>query len=324
MRQKIGRSRKAVVVKITVIILLASMVLLMITPFIVIPIFVNRHVNYLGYELESRPLQDIYEASDFGIEETRRYLITEDGYRLWTSEIYREQPKAIIIYISGMTQPSVTYFYGHAAFMKEKGYASLLLEVRGHGNSEGDRICLGYEEVKDVRAAVRFIRNDPRYQDVPIVLLGVSMGGAITINSLGQIEEIDAAIALSAYSSFEEVVLDHMESYGFPGFIRVLVKPSIQAALKLEFGNEAVKHMKPAKQIKNAKERPVLLIACDGDSLVPVKNLKRLEKMNPQVETWLRYSKEHMVLKDGDYKKMAEDTEYCEKILSFLENKVIQ
>ena len=36
---------------------------------------------------------------------------------------------------------------------------------------------------------------------VPIVIQGVSMGGAIAINAFGQLEDIDGLIAASAYSN---------------------------------------------------------------------------------------------------------------------------
>lgn len=47
--------------------------------------------------------------------------------------------------------------------MKEKGYASILLEVRGHGQSEGNQISLGYKETYDVDAVVKYIKSQEKY-----------------------------------------------------------------------------------------------------------------------------------------------------------------
>lgn len=127
---------------------------------------------------------------------------TQDGLNIWCSEIFVENPKAVIIYLTGIIQPSITYFYGHVEWMRENGIATILLEVRGHGQSDGKRICLGYEEVNDVRAVVDYIKSEEEYKDVPVILHGVSMGGAIAVNTFGQIDEVDALIAMSAYSSF--------------------------------------------------------------------------------------------------------------------------
>ncbi|MBH1939318.1 alpha/beta fold hydrolase [Mobilitalea sibirica] len=299
--------------------IIICLILLIIAPFVALPLFLNRHVDYKGYTTQNYPLQDIYVATDYALNENQIYLKTEDGLNLWTSEIFAENPKAVIIYLSGIVQPSVTYFYGHAKYMQDNGYASILLEVRGHGKSDGNRICLGYEETKDVQAVVDYIQSSPKYDGVPIVLHGVSMGGAIAVNAFGQIDEIDALIAMSAYSSFEDVVIDIMDNYGIPQFIQTFEKPLISSSLKMMFGSEAVEHIKPIEQIKNTNGRPVLLMASSGDMEVPMDNLHRLKDANPNVEVWIRDSWEHFIVKDCDFKNMAKDKEYCNKLLEFIE-----
>jgi pimeloyl-ACP methyl ester carboxylesterase len=320
------RTRKQNIIHVTIntiiIITAISLMLLVMLPYIALPMYMNRHVNYRGYATNSFPLQDIYQADDYNLKEKQMYLETEDGLNIWASEIYCDHPKAVIIYLSGIVQPSVTYFYGHAKFMQENGFSSILLEVRGHGKSDGDRICLGYDEVNDVKAVVDYIKSEEKYKDVPIVVQGASMGSAIAVNAFGQIEDIDALIAMSTYSSFEDVVLDQMEGLGVPDFIRSMEKPLIVSSLKLVYGSNKVNHIKPVEQIKNANGRPVFLIACKGDTEVPAASMQRLKKACPDVEVWLRNSWEHFIVKDCDFKNVAEDKEYCSKVLGFLENNV--
>lgn len=311
-----------VIVKTIAIITVVFLVLLVMLPYVALPMFMNRHVNYRGYATFDFPLQDIYRADDYNLNEKQMYLKTEDGLNIWVSEIYSDRPKAVIIYLSGIVQPSVTYFYGHAKVMQENGYSSILLEVRGHGKSDGDRICLGYDEVNDVKAVVDYIKQEEKYKDVPIVVQGASMGGAIAVNAFGQIEDIDALIAMSAYSSFEDVVLDEMEGLGVPNFIRSIEKPLIVSSLQRVYGSNKVNHIKPVEQIKNANKRPVLLVACKGDTEVPAVSMHRLEKAYPGAEVWLRNSWEHFIVKDCDFKNVAEDKEYCSKVLDFLDNNV--
>ncbi|WHH60794.1 alpha/beta fold hydrolase [Petroclostridium sp. X23] len=306
------------IVKAVVIVLIICCLFMVVTPFAAIPIFLNQHVNYKGYATENDPLQDIYSASDYSLDETQMYFQTQDGLNVWCSEIYAEKPKAVIIYLTGIVQPSITYFYGHAAWMKENGYATILLEVRGHGQSDGNRICLGYKETNDVRAVVNYIKSQKKYKDVPIVLHGVSMGGAIAVNAFGQIDEIDGLIAMSAYSSFEDAAMDLAKQYHVPGFIRTIEKPLVKLALKTVFGNDTVNEIKPIEQIKNAGERPVLLVACTGDTNVPSISTERLKKANPNVQTWVRDSWEHFIVKNCDFKNMSQDDEYCKTILEFL------
>lgn len=306
------------IIKVVTIILIICCVLMVVAPFAAIPIFLNHHIDYKGYATEDYPLQDIYFASDYSLYETQMCLETQDGLNVWCSEIHVEKPKAVIIYLTGIAQPSITYFYGHAAWMKENGYATILLEVRGHGQSDGNRICLGYEETNDVRAVVNYIKSKEKYKDIPIILHGVSMGGAIAINSFGQIDEIDGLIAMSAYSSFEDVIMDTAKQYHVPSFIRIIEKPLIKLALKIVFGNDTVNKVKPIEQIKNTGERPVLLVACTGDNSVPSISTERLKKANPNVQTWIRNSGEHFIVKNCDFKNMSQDDEYCKIILEFL------
>jgi hypothetical protein len=145
------------------------------------------------------------------------------------------------------------------------------------------------------------------------------VGGAIAINAFGQIDEIDGVIAKSAYSSFEDVVIDQMGKCNMPAFIQAAEKPIIKSALIMIFGYESVEQIKPVDLIKNANARPVLLIACSGDEAVPAINMQRLSESNPEAETWLRDSWEHFIVQDCDFENVAQDKEYCNKVLCFLE-----
>ena len=299
-------------------------ILWLIAPLIAIPVFVNRHVNYRGYADEKYPMQDIYTAEEFGLEDQQRYLTTEDGIKVWCSEVKVQDPKAIIIYLSGIDQPSVTYFYGHSKWMKDNGYATILLELRGHGKSEGNQICFGYEETNDVQAVIDYIQGLKEYENVPIVIQGVSMGGACAINAFGQIEEIEAVIAMSAYSSAEDVIMDLEGENYVPRVFRWIQKPLVKVAFQFCFGSEVIDELKPIKQITKANGRPVLLIACSGDTNgVPIVNTQRLINAYDAAQVWIRDSWEHFVIKDCDFYNVEEDTEYCDRILTFL-NEVIK
>lgn len=276
-------------------------------------------ILYQGEANLDYPLQNIYQASDFGLENKMLPIRTKDGYSLWATEIEVEKPEAVIIYLTDIRQPSITYFYGHAKWMKEKGYASILLETRGHGESEGNVIGLGYTEVNDVKAVVEYLRNEERYQDVPIVLQGVSMGGAAAINAFGQIPEIDALIAMSAYTSVEDAMIDSMKKHGVPEFLCKIERPLIKFALSIVFGRDAVESLKPMEQIKNTNDRPVFFISSKEDSKILIENINRFKEVYPEAEYWVRDSSEHYIIDDSDFTNVEKDTEYCNRILEFLD-----
>ncbi|WDV46268.1 alpha/beta hydrolase [Clostridiaceae bacterium M8S5] len=299
-------------------ILIFLIILVLVVPIIIIS-KVKEKVTYEG-SLSEHPLQHIYDAKDFDLDGKEMMLTTDDGLNVWVSEVTIPNPKGVIIYLTGIRQPSVTYFYGHSKWMKKEGYASILLEVRGHGNSEGEEVCLGYKEVLDVKAVVDYIKEQDEYDNVPIIVHGVSMGGSVAINSFGSIKDIDGLIAMSAYSSFEDVVYDTMIGYNIPSPICEIEKNIMSFYLSLFF--DEFKDMKPITQIGKIDDRPAFLIACTGDTEVQAVNMQRLLKeASNDCEWWIRDSWEHFIIKDCDFINMEQDKEYCKRILKFL-NKV--
>ena len=290
-----------------------ALVVFVIPPVILLAV-VHQHIDYRG----NIPLKEIHEAENCGLTERVYTLETADGETLWCAEVAAEEPKGAVIFLAGITKPSVTQFYSHAAWLRELGVSSFLLEVRAHGNSSGDRIGLGYTETADVQAAVDLIRSCPAYAEVPLLVWGVSMGGAIALNAFGQISEIDGCIALSPYASFPMEIETQMERYGVPKPIRNLELWMLDGILSGLYGKEAAQTCVPELQIQNAGDRPVLLVACEDDLVVPVGNTYHLKGENPAAEAWIRQSKDHFVVKDNDFAAFREDVEYCAHMLEWL------
>src|SRR4051812_338720 len=67
-----------------------------------------------------------------------------------------------------------------AEMLQKLGYATLRFDMRGCGDSEGERgnlICL--EQVEDTKAAVTFLQSDPRIDAARIAVMGSSFGAAV-------------------------------------------------------------------------------------------------------------------------------------------------
>ncbi len=289
--------------------------ILIIVPFAIVYFITSHHVYYRNNSL----LQMTYTASDFGLTENILSLKTDDNLSIWASEIPAAEPKAIIILLTGIEQPSITQFYPHAKMYQEKGYSSILLEVRGHGKSDGNKICLGYDEILDVKATLDYIKTKEEYKNIPIILHGVSMGGAIAINAFGQYHELDGLIAMSAYATFEDVLIDNLKFYNIPDFICNMEKPIIKLALTASFGTDKVNNMNPITQIKNTGDRPTLLVAASGDASVPMDNTKAIYEASLNTDLWILDSWEHFIVKNCVLTKVNEDKEYCNKIFEFIQ-----
>ncbi len=313
-RTRTHTCRRAIISAVCILAVFALIVY--IPPLIVIGSMTQR-VEYDGMATADRPLQAVYSAADFGMLSNDMMLTAEDGVKIFVSEVKPENPAGIVIFLTGIRQPSVTYFYPQAKWLAENGYSSFLLEVRGHGKS-GGRVALGYEEPRDVAAVMEYIAGSPEYDGLPVTVCGVSMGGAAAVNAFGSIEEIDGLIAMSAYASFEDEVYDMMEQYYAPRIFCEAGRHSARLWLGAYFGKLA-DTMTPKAQIANARGRSVLLIAAAEDASVSSKNVIRLASAcKDGADIWIRSSGDHFIIKDCDFLNFRKDEEYCRRILNFL------
>ncbi len=66
-----------------------------------------------------------------------------------------------------------------ARMLHDAGFATIMIDLQAHGESNGEQITLGALEQYDVRAAVEFAQA--KHPDLPLAVIGVSMGGAATV-----------------------------------------------------------------------------------------------------------------------------------------------
>ncbi len=303
--------------------ILILLFILMIPTFLTM-IYVYRHVKYLKVrDVDLHPLQAVYTAGDFKLTSIQHTIQTEDGESLWCSEVEATNPKCVVIYLAAMKEPSVTYFYGHAAVMKDLNYASFLLEVRAHGESSGRKLGLGYTEVEDVRALVKYIQGVEQYKGLPIVVHGVSLGGTIAINAVAEIPEVSGCIAMSPFASPDDQLDLILKEYHIPSFLRAAQRPFTHQSLRWIYGKEKADHLTPVESIQKAGKKPILVISALRDEEISIENTYILQKLSSNAEFWIRDSSDHYVIQGNDFMNVAKDKEYCNYIEGFIK-KIIQ
>ena len=93
----------------------------------------------------------------------------------------RRGPRGIAVLLHGV-RGDRTQMWPRADWLAGRGWASVLVDLPAHGESEGDAITLGRRERHAARAAVDFARE--RHPDGPVAVVGVSLGGAATVLAL--------------------------------------------------------------------------------------------------------------------------------------------
>ncbi len=243
-------------------------------------------------------------------------LRSDDGLALAARHVRVPDRRATVIVLSGIHEPPAAAWLGHARLLAAHGYASLLLEMRAHGESDGDRIGLGVLEVRDVAAAVRHLRADDAAGTTPIALFGWSMGGAAALNAAARLPEVGAVITSAAFSSWSDVVVD--VARGTLGPAAESMRPFLDLHLRRAYGPEA-RTLVPTRSIAELGERPLLLMHARHDPGVPVASLHRLvAAAPPQVQVWIRDAADHEVVRPTAFERPWEDPPYAERIVGFL------
>jgi uncharacterized protein len=82
-----------------------------------------------------------------------------------------------------------------AEVLARHGYGVLVYDLRGHGESQGEVRAFGWEDVRDVQAALEFLSQQEDVDAERIGILGFSVGGQIAIRATAAYEQINAIIA---------------------------------------------------------------------------------------------------------------------------------
>jgi dienelactone hydrolase len=95
-------------------------------------------------------------------------------------------------------------------FVLAAGWNALLLDLRHHGASAGDTTTFGAKEREDVKAAVRLARER---SPGPVVLWGVSLGGASVVFAAADDPTVAGVICDSSYRSLADTVHHHLQLF---------------------------------------------------------------------------------------------------------------
>ena len=114
--------------------------------------------------------------------------------------IKAKNPKANVVFTHGIALYSNNYLE-FLEKIKEKGYNILVYDVRGHGHNKEERgFISGFEvAVSDLSDLIEFVNKD---NDLPVYLMGHSMGGLITNIYTSIYDNFDGIIILASPFKF--------------------------------------------------------------------------------------------------------------------------
>ncbi len=122
------------------------------------------------------------------------------------------EPRGVVVLFHGYADRKSSILAEAKAFLAH-GWSPVLVDLRGSGGSSGEVTSIGYHEAKDVEASVRFVRA--RAGGGPLVVWGVSMGGAASLRAVGELGvPVDGLIVEAPFATLRSAVVNRFNSLG--------------------------------------------------------------------------------------------------------------
>lgn len=278
---------------VTILVLIGAFVLL------VMPLlFLSLHI-YLP------KLSNTEDPSKYGLKFSDISVKTSDNLNLKGWHIPNEQNKGTIIVCHGvganrslLLPVAMTFYSG--------GYEIYMFDLRGHGSSDNSMITYGFNERKDIKAIVTYLKEQGKKE---IGIYGISMGAAIVMLSSVENPEIKALIVDSGYASAEKIMRYRIEKVFPPVITDVLIAITKFYAKLLQ--NVSIDEIAPIKVIDKIN-RPILFIIGDIDDLITPDNSKILYEKASE-------PKELYIIKGVGHNETYLDAGFKKKVIDFMD-----
>lgn len=172
-----------------------------------------------------------------------------------------------------------------ARMLLSHGYAILLFDLRGHGESGGTRYTLGIEEPRDVLAAIDLAAAKAGTDRARVAVIGESLGGGSALMTVKADPSIGPVVTDSAFADGNAVVSESAGKYtNLPSWFTPGIVLMSRVFLGLDIGQ-----VTPAKVVGAHPERAFLFIQCVNDQTVLMHHGLdlRAASSNPRSELWL-------------------------------------
>lgn len=218
-------------------------------------------------------MEQYYALSDRIKEPSRQVKQTEyekvtitsfDGLKLTGKYYHFKDDAPVDIIFHGYRSDSENDCGGGFILSRDYGHNVLLPDQRSHSESQGNIITFGVKERYDCLYWTEYIAK--RFNDVKIIISGVSMGAATVLMASDlELPNVKGIIADCGYSRPIDIILEEGKRMGIPPKIAA---PLITLAAKM-LGRFNINEKSAINAVKNAKV-PVLIIHGEEDRLVPV------------------------------------------------------
>jgi pimeloyl-ACP methyl ester carboxylesterase len=246
--------------------------------------------------------------ADVGLNYQGVVVRSSDGLSLSAWWIEKAGSSRAVVLVHGWAGDMSDLHVVETALMYHKaGFNVLMLDMRAHGGSEGDRVTLGYRELRDVRGALSWLEKrsiDPEN----VVLHGWSMGGAAVVRAAPG-TGVAAVVEEAAYADLPPLLWERLpEASGLPA----LFTPGIFLMGRFILGIDpwAVRPEEEAGRLSR-EGVPFMIIHSPDDEVIPFEHAESFAAAYPKATFWKIEGYEHVAA--------HEHPDYRERLLNFLD-----
>ncbi|HEV3477273.1 MAG TPA: alpha/beta hydrolase [Rubrobacteraceae bacterium] len=270
-------------------------------------------VGYLVAARLSAPVRQPVERTpaDVGLDYREAVVRSTDGLSLNAWWVEKPGSSRVAVLVHGWAgDMSDLHIVDTALVYHQAGFNVLMLNLRAHDSSEGERVTLGYREVRDVRGALSWL-EERGYDPESVVLHGWSMGGAAVVRTAPG-TGVAAVVEEAAYADLLPVLREQVpRASGLPA----IFNPGIFLMGERFLGIDpwAVRPEVEARRLSR-EGVPFMIIHSPDDEVIPFEHAESFAAAYPGATFW----------KVEGYEHVAAHThpEYRKRLLNFLDEAV--
>jgi len=183
---------------------------------------------------------------------------------------WTHSPRGTVILLHGYGLAQFAMF-PWALYLAEEGWRCVLVDLRGHGKSTGDRIYFGVQEANDLTLMLDALARDGQLSQ-PVAAIGESYGAALALRWKTLEPRLDSVVAIAPYASLSNATLNLGGEYArwFPQWLLKAGLKQLPVVLKVR------PEELDTTEVLNRSPVSALIVAGIQDKIMPLNEVRKV------------------------------------------------
>lgn len=209
-----------------------------------------------------------WNVDDFDGLQRERYTFPSDKGQMLTGYRYYHEGvdiRGVVVIAHGFGGGGHRHYMNIADYFAANGYAVFAYDATGNDESEGEAVGGLPQGVIDLNYALRFVKSEPDFVGLPIMLWGHSWGGYSVGSVLALHPDVKAAVIVAGFNSS----MDMMETEGrsMAGDAIDFILPALEAYEAENYGDYAALSILDGVAATDAQ---IMFIHGAQDQMIPI------------------------------------------------------